>query len=71
MCMLKDDSLYLRSLEEVVLLWVVLEEDDIVVTSWPVCQAIQDLLVVLQGPLYESVRGVDVCGCERCGCVWV
>ena len=41
----------LGSLEEVVLLRVVLEQHYVIVCTWPVCQAPQHLLVVLQSAL--------------------
>ena len=46
-----DDLIYLWSLEQVVLLWVVLEEDAVSVCPRPVAQLLQDLLMVLQGAL--------------------
>ena len=46
---------HLRSLEKVVLLWVVFEDDAVAVASGPVGETLQYHLVVLQGTL--CVRG--------------
>ena len=43
---------YLRPLEEVVFLWIVLERDTVVVPPWPVRESVTHLLVVFNGALW-------------------
>lgn len=46
----------MRPLQKVVLLWVVLKEDMVVVCTRPVGQALEHLLMVLNGAFYKESK---------------
>ena len=46
----------LRPLQKVVLLWVILEEEMVVVCARPVGQTLEHLLMVLKGALYKETH---------------